>query len=125
MGNHLQAQKIENKKKYGGFSKEDIEHYKVFYRQHLSDSQHLLSKEKLKNHLQLDYQDVEKIFGFFDFEKSQIIDCYKFICGMTLLRQGTLKEKAEQFFHIFNADESPQLEASELKNFTNAIQKLQ
>ena len=84
-----------------------------------------MSKKKLMKYLMLETtQDADKIFGFFDFDETSVVDSYKFICGMSLLRQASLVEKSQIFFNIFNSDHSALLDQQEINNFLKSVHVL-
>lgn len=55
-----------------------------------------------------------KLFEFFDTDSSGKLDCYEFICGLGLLSQSTLKQKAEIIFNLYDFDKSKLISQDEM-----------
>jgi Ca2+-binding EF-hand superfamily protein len=55
-----------------------------------------------------------QLFDMFDMDNSGTIDSYEFVCALSLLSHGTLDEKAELIFTLYDFDHSQSISKDEL-----------
>jgi Ca2+-binding EF-hand superfamily protein len=44
-----------------------------------------LDRTKFANFMKMSYKEVDKLFEFFDMDKTGTVDVYEFVCGLALL----------------------------------------
>ena len=54
------------------------------------------------------------MFDFFDLDKTGTVDSYEFVCGLALLSQSSLRDKAKILFNLYDWDKSQLITEEEL-----------
>lgn len=73
-----------------------------------------LDKEALKKFFKCSEAECQTVFKFFDMDNNGKIDSYEFICALALMAHGSLEEKAELIFNLYDFDGSKNITRDEL-----------
>jgi Ca2+-binding EF-hand superfamily protein len=84
-----------------------------------------LTKEALKEFFKCRDNEIAVLFEMFDMDGNGSIDSYEFLCFLSLMSHGTLDEKAELIFNLYDFDKSQSISKDELTVLmTNALTAL-
>ncbi|KRX05725.1 WD40-repeat-containing domain [Pseudocohnilembus persalinus] len=116
MGNDISQgsyQELDGLKKFAGFSPGQVEMIREKF-DIMADEDLTISKEAFRKLMKVNEAETNKIFDCFDMDQTNRIDSYEFICGLALLSQSTLKQKAELIFNLYDFDKNKTITQNEL-----------
>jgi len=88
--------------------------YKLKQRFELAKDAFTLTKEDLKKLFHAKDEEIDVIFEHFDQDGDEVIDQFEFITGLAFLSHGSLEEKAELVFNMYDFDKSQYISRDEL-----------
>ena len=91
----------------------------------LAKESYTLERDDLQRLFKCKKEEVEDIFQHFDLDDDEVIDQYEFITALAFVCHGSLDEKAELIFELYDFDKSRYISKDELTILmTNSLTSL-